>query len=467
MVLALLECLHFGSGSLLKHFCLTHCMLVILPLVDACLVLLFGMGESLIIRPQDKGPVPEMSDKVIDAILRDYLSMETRDKWFNFGPYNDIAKAWAVNGDGLVWNRTFANLFLDHQPSARVPIARFKKGVQRSLAQDDMKEWMAKEKITVLFPTFVVDRLGVVLDHLRKLARALAKGTDKDDIWGRTTRKMDEMNIKHLQALVRKIDLDTPTPMDVEDSPMDVADSPMTEDGWPDMKALENPLSQNSDAFSTDSSGWPKLLNESNGRDPLKREHSEISNLSLDSNGWAKVLDRRPSEADTIYYSENFADAESLAKAKKQAHEVAETPLPGKHAALGKIAQAHVRKRPAAGSMEIKSKSFGVIRLNSFPNGAKSYIRKKTLRHGKIFWASILNMQGPKHKEVARAIFSYLQKTKISKAALVKLKNKWMQDGVPDDKAIAEDEDDDDEHQEEEEEDNEDGRLFESSPSES
>ena len=59
--------------------------IVILPLVDACLVLLFGIGESLIIRPQDKGPVPEMSDKVIDAILRDYLSMETRDKWFNFG----------------------------------------------------------------------------------------------------------------------------------------------------------------------------------------------------------------------------------------------------------------------------------------------------------------------------------------------------------------------------------------------
>ena len=448
-------------------------MLVILPLVDACLVLLFGMGESLIIRPQDKGPVPEMSDKVIDAILRDYLSMETRDKWFNFGPYNDIAKGWAINGDGLVGNRTLANLFLDHQPSARLPTARFKQGVKRSLAKEPLNDWAVKEKISVLFPTFVVDRFGVVLDHLRKLARALAKGTDKDDIWGRTTRKMDEMDIKHLQALVRKIDLDTPTPMDVADSPME--DDPVTlicsrtEDGWPDMKALDVPLSQNSDAFSTDSSGWPKLLNESNGRDPLKREHSEISNLSLDSHGWAKVLDRRPSEADTIYYSENFAEAESLAKAKKQAHEVAETPLPGKHAALGKIAQAHVRKRPAAGSMEIKSKSFGVIRLNSFPNGAKSYIRKKTLRHGKIFWASILNMQGPKHKEVARAIFSYLHKTKISKAELVKLKNKWMQDGVPGDKAIAEDEDDDDEHQEEEEdEDNEDGRLLqESSPSES
>ena len=180
-------------------------------------------------------------------------------------------------------------------------------------------------------------------------------------------------------------------------------------------------------------------------------------------------MERHPSEADTIYYSENFADSESLAKAKKQAHEVAETPLPGKHAALGKIAQAHVRKRPAAGPMEIKSKSFGVIRLNCFPNGTKSYIRKKTLRHGKIFWESILNMQGPNHKEVAPAIFSYLHKTKISKAELVKLKNKWMQDGVPGDKAIAEDEDDDDEHQEEEEdEDNEDGRLFqESSPSES
>ena len=79
-------------------------------------------------------------------------------------------------------------------------------------------------------------------------------------------------------------------------------------------------------------------------------------------------------------------------------------------------------------------------------------------------------MQGPNHKEVAPAIFSYLHKTKISKAELVKLKNKWMQDGVPGDKAIAEDkDDDDDEHQEEEEdEDNEDGRLFqESSPSES
>ena len=441
------------------------------------------MGESLIFRPQDKGPVPEMSDSVIDDIIKDYIAMETRDKWFNFGPYNDIAKGWAINGDGLVGNRTLANLFLDQQPSARLPTARFKQGVKRSLAKEPLNDWAVKEKITVLFPTFVVDRFGVVLDHLRKLARALGKATDKDDTWGRTTRKMDEKDIKYLQSLVRKIDLDTPchtpsntnTPMDVADSPMEEAPvmlvCPMTKDGWPDMKALDVPLSQNSDAHSTDSSGWPKLLNESNGRDPLKREHSEISNLSLDSNGWTKILDRQPSEADTIYYSENFADSESLAKAKKQAHEIAETPLPGKHAALGKIAQAHVRKRPAAGPMEMKSKSFGVIRLNCFPNGTKSYIRKKTRRHGKIFWESILNMQGPNHKEVAPAIFSYLHKTKISKAELVKLKNKWMQDGVPGDKAIAEDEDDDDEHQEDEEEedeDNEDGRLLQdSSPSES
>ena len=433
------------------------------------------MGESLIFRPQDKGPVPEMSDSVIDDILSDYIAMETRDKWYNFGPYNDILKGWAINGDGLVFNRTLASLFLHHQPSARLPLARFKQGVKRSLAQEPLKDWAAKEKITVLFPTFVADRLGVVLDHLRKLARALAKA-DKDDTWGRATRKMDEKDIKYLQSLVRKIDLDTPchTPSNTNDADSPMEDDPVklicprTQDGWPNMKALDVPLSQNSEALSTDSSGWPKVLNESNGRDPLKREHSEISNLSLDSNDWPKMLDRQPSEADTIYYSRNFADSESLAKAKKQAHEIAETPLPGKHAALGKIAEGHVRKRPAAGPMEIKSKSFGVIRLNCFPNGNKSYIRKQTRRHGKIFWESILNMQGPNHKKVGPAIFSYLRKTKISKAELIKLKNKWMQDGVPGDKAIAEDEDDDEHQEEEEDEDNEDGRLLQdSSPSES
>ena len=196
----------------------------------------------------------------------------------------------------------------------------------------------------------------------------------------------------------------------------------------------------------------------------LKREHSEISNLSLDSNGWTKLVERHPSEADTIYYSENFADSKSLAKAKKQAHEIAETPLPGKHAALGKIAQAYARKRPAAGPMQIKSKSFGVIRLSCF--ASKSYIRKKTLRGEKTFWQSILNIQGPNHKEVAPAIFSYLRETKISKAELLVLKNQWMKDGVPGDKGIAEDEDDD-EHQEDEE-DKEESRLYEEySPSES
>ena len=34
------------------------------------------------------------------------------------------------------------------------------------------------------------------------------------------------------------------------------------------MEALDMPLSQNSDAASVDSSGWPKLLNESDARDP-------------------------------------------------------------------------------------------------------------------------------------------------------------------------------------------------------
>ena len=101
--------------------------------------------------------------------------------------------------------------------------------------------------------------------------------------------------------------------------------------------------------------------------------------------------------------------------------------------------------------MEMKSKSFGVIRSNRY--GSKTYIRQKTVRAGKTFWQSILNIQGPNHKDVAPAN-SLICKKKISRGKLVDLKNQWLKDGVPEgcmgDKGIAEEEDDD-RHQEEEE----------------
>ena len=134
----------------------------------------------------------------------------------------------------------------------------------------------------------------------------------------------------------------------------------------------------------------------------LKREHSEISGLSVDSHGWPKCLKQNPSEADTIYYSETMVDAESLARAAKQAWELAEKPLPGKHGVLGKLAKACAKKKPAGPTGEI-SKSFRVIRLNSYTS--KSYIRQKTERDKKTLWRSILNIQGPRHHTVAPAFF--------------------------------------------------------------
>ena len=85
-------------------------------------------------------------------------------------------------------------------------------------------------------------------------------------------------------------------------------------------------------------------------------------------------MKQNPSEADTIYYSETMADAKSLARAAKQAWELAEKPLPGKHGVLGKLAKACAKKKPAGPTGEM-SKSFGEIRLSSFTY--KSYIRKE------------------------------------------------------------------------------------------
>ena len=107
-------------------------------------------------------------------------------------------------------------------------------------------------------------------DHLRKLARAMVK--DKDDTWARTTRKMDEKDIRILRLLVEKIDLGSSPGKDgIKRIGSGLGDS-TGGDGWPDMEALDMPLSQNSDAASVDSSGWPKLLNESDARDPWRNK---------------------------------------------------------------------------------------------------------------------------------------------------------------------------------------------------
>ena len=95
----------------------------------------------------------------------------------------------------------------------------------------------------------------------------------------------------------------------------------------------------------------------------------------MDSDGWPKLLKNNPSEVDTIYYSETMADAKSLARAAKQAWELAEKPLPGKHGVLGKLAKACAKKKPAGPTGEM-SKSCGVIRFNSYTS--KSHIRQKT-----------------------------------------------------------------------------------------
>ena len=145
------------------------------------------MGDALKNRPQDVGPVPELHDSDIDSLIETYLGMENQNNWFKFGPYSTIEKGHSISGPGLLECKTLAEVFLEQQPTARLPLAQFKKGVIRALDKKPLKEWAAKEKLTKLFPNSVIDRFGVVLDHLRKLARALVK--DKDDTWARTTRK--------------------------------------------------------------------------------------------------------------------------------------------------------------------------------------------------------------------------------------------------------------------------------------
>ena len=100
------------------------------------LLLIIHMGDALKIRPQDVGPVPEVKDADIDSLIETYLAMENQNNWFKFGPYSTIEKGHSISGPGLLECKTLAEVFLEQQPTARLPLAQFKKGVIRALEKN-------------------------------------------------------------------------------------------------------------------------------------------------------------------------------------------------------------------------------------------------------------------------------------------------------------------------------------------
>ena len=154
-------------------------------------------------RPQHLGPVPSLSPSKLDSMFDAYIKSSPPDRIFDFGVYVHVQRSHAINPDGLLFLESLLHALVAAQPSCRfLPKALQQATVRACLTRHADKKINPTGTPHDLFGKYVATRIGVVLAHVRQLAR------NSSQEWEHACAKLDAEEKKvQLWAIISLVDV--------------------------------------------------------------------------------------------------------------------------------------------------------------------------------------------------------------------------------------------------------------------